>query len=101
MRVIGLLMIGAASVGSPLLSATDEGKPAATVCASAEQPVHVEEFVPSGGIEQWVTINGKSCANPVILFLHGGPGNTLSPYADSIFGSWEKSFTLVQWDQEE
>lgn len=52
-----------------------------------------------GGIEQWVTIKGESCANPVILFLHGGPGNTLSPYADSIYGAWEKEFTLVQWDQ--
>ena len=55
--------------------------------------------MPVGGIEQWVTIKGGSCANPVILFLHGGPGNTLSPYADSIYGSWEKDFTLVQWDQ--
>lgn len=55
--------------------------------------------MPLGGIEQWVTIKGGSCANPVILFLDGGPGNTLSPYADSIYGSWEKDFTLVQWDQ--
>lgn len=55
--------------------------------------------MPIGGVEQWVTIKGERCANPVILFLHGGPGNTLSPYADSIYGTWEKEFTLVQWDQ--
>ena len=35
----------------------------------------------------------------MILFLHGGPGNTLSPYASAIYGSWENEFTLVQWDQ--
>jgi pimeloyl-ACP methyl ester carboxylesterase len=56
-------------------------------------------FVKIGGIEQWVTIQSENCANPVILFLHGGPGNTLSPHADAIYGGWTKDFTLVQWDQ--
>src|SRR5262249_41689750 len=52
-----------------------------------------------GGIEQWVTIRGQDSHNPVILFLHGGPGLTWSPFAASAFGAWEKNFTLVQWDQ--
>ncbi len=61
--------------------------------------LHEEKFVAIKGIEQWVTIKGASCANPVVLFLHGGPGNTMTPYADTIYGAWEKDFTLVQWDQ--
>ena len=69
------------------------------VCVSTAQRVHEETFVSIGGIKQWVTIKGDSCANPVILFLHGGPGNTLSPYADPLYCAWEKEFTLVQWDQ--
>ena len=72
---------------------------ATSICASPGQEIREDAFVLLGGIEQWVTIRGDSCANPVILFLHGGPGNTLSPYADAIFGAWEKTFTLVQWDQ--
>jgi pimeloyl-ACP methyl ester carboxylesterase len=36
--------------------------------------------------------------NPVVLFLHGGPGNAMSAYADSMFSGWDKDFTL-QWDQ--
>lgn len=52
-----------------------------------------------GGIEQWVTVKGDSCANPVILFISGGPGNPLSPYSDAVYGAWSKDFTLVQWDQ--
>ena len=71
----------------------------AALCAKNNQPLNEERFVRIGGIEQWVTINGASCANPVILFLHGGPGNPLSPYADTIYGAWQKDFTLVQWDQ--
>lgn len=58
-----------------------------------------ETFVSIGGIQQWVTVRGTDCANPVLLFVHGGPGNPLTPYADRVFGSWAKDFTLVQWDQ--
>lgn len=72
---------------------------AGRACASPTQRLDEQGFVRIGGIEQWVTIKGASCANPVILVLHGGPGNTLSPYADAIYGPWEKDFTIVQWDQ--
>jgi pimeloyl-ACP methyl ester carboxylesterase len=34
-----------------------------------------------------------------LLFLHGGPGDALSPFADAMFRGWDKDFTLVQWDQ--
>jgi pimeloyl-ACP methyl ester carboxylesterase len=61
--------------------------------------VNEESFIPIGGIEQWVTINGASRANPVVLVLHGGPGNPMTPYADAVYGAWERDFTLVQWDQ--
>ena len=68
-------------------------------CASAGQSVHREGFVPIGGIAQWVTIKGARCGNPVLLFLHGGPGNPMSPFADNLYRGWEQDFTLVQWDQ--
>jgi pimeloyl-ACP methyl ester carboxylesterase len=58
-----------------------------------------EGFVPIGGIEQWVTIHGSDCANPVVLMVHGGPGNPSTPFAENLYGPWEKDFTLVQWDQ--
>lgn len=56
-------------------------------------------FVQIGGIPQWITIKGEDRNNPVVLFLHGGPGDALSPYADSMYAGWDKYFTLVQWDQ--
>lgn len=67
--------------------------------ASAAKPFHEEGFVPIGGIEQWVTISGTKCSNPVVLIVHGGPGNPMTPYADAIYGPWTKDFTVVQWDQ--
>jgi len=57
-----------------------------------------EGYVSINGIEQWVTIKGDR-SKPVILFLHGGPGSSLSPYTDNIYSGWEKDFILVQWDQ--
>ena len=56
-------------------------------------------YVSIGGIEQWVTIRGEDRANPVLLFLHGGPGDVTSPWTFALFAPWEKHFTVVQWDQ--
>jgi|HubBroStandDraft_5_1064220.scaffolds.fasta_scaffold18972_3 pimeloyl-ACP methyl ester carboxylesterase len=67
--------------------------------APAGRGIYEDMFVPIGGIPQWVSIRGFDKANPVILFLHGGPGNAMSPFADSMFAGWDKDFTLVQWDQ--
>ncbi|MBI3347525.1 MAG: alpha/beta fold hydrolase [Burkholderiales bacterium] len=61
--------------------------------------IREQGYVTLNGIPQWLTITGQDCRNPVLLFLHGGPGNPLSPYADAVYGAWAKDFTLVQWDQ--
>jgi pimeloyl-ACP methyl ester carboxylesterase len=71
----------------------------APACAAKAGKLDEKGFVTIGGIEQWVTVKGDSCANPIILFISGGPGNPLSPYADAVYGAWSKDFTLVQWDQ--
>ena len=91
----------------PLLSAIPQAayggqaapERAAVRCPGGDQRLDEGAFVRIGGIDQWVTIRGDSCTNPVILFLHGGPGNPLSPFADNIYAAWEPDFTLVQWDQ--
>jgi pimeloyl-ACP methyl ester carboxylesterase len=57
------------------------------------------QFVTIGGIEQWVTIRGWDRDNPVLLFLHGGPGDVTNPWTFALFAPWEKQFTVVQWDQ--
>ncbi len=74
-------------------------KVSARACANPAQRIDEESFVPIGGIAQWVTIKGSSCANPVILIVHGGPGNPNTPFANALYGAWEKDFTIVQWDQ--
>ncbi len=56
-------------------------------------------FVEIGGIPQWITIRGRDRDNPVLLFLHGGPGDVTNPWGYAVFRSWLEDFTVVQWDQ--
>ncbi len=71
-----------------------------TSCLVAQKDsINEERFISIGGIEQWITIKGYDKTKPVILFLHGGPGSTMSPFADNIYSGWKKDFVLVNWDQ--
>ena len=56
-------------------------------------------YVEVGGIQQWITIRGEDRNNPVLLFLHGGPGDATNPWGYAVFRLWLKHFTVVQWDQ--
>ncbi len=55
-------------------------------------------YVTIGGIEQWIQIGGDNPDNPVLLFLHGGPGAS-TRMAAAAWKSWERYFTVVHWDQ--
>jgi pimeloyl-ACP methyl ester carboxylesterase len=56
-------------------------------------------YVKIGGLEQWITIRGEDRKNPVLLLLHGGPGDATNPWGYAGFRTWLKYFTVVQWDQ--
>jgi pimeloyl-ACP methyl ester carboxylesterase len=56
-------------------------------------------YVPIGGIDQWITIRGQDRRNPVLLFVHGGPGDVTNPWSYPYFAPWEERFTVVQWDE--
>jgi pimeloyl-ACP methyl ester carboxylesterase len=70
----------------------------ASTRAAAADPIDLQEFVPAGGIDQWISIRGTSSDNPGLLYLNGGPGEAQSPFL-SLFAPWEQSFTVVHWDQ--
>lgn len=63
--------------------------------------VHESRAVVIGGIKQWISIEGASPSLPVLLFLHGGPGNSAMPYASKFTGLLQNHFLVVQWDQRE
>ena len=57
------------------------------------------EPVRIGGIDQWMEVRGQNVSNPILLFIHGGPGIAFIPLASTFQSPWEKYFTVVQWDQ--
>ncbi len=52
-----------------------------------------------GDSHQWLLLRGKNIQNPILLFLHGGPGSTLMPFARQFDEQLLDSFTVVHWDQ--
>ena len=57
------------------------------------------EAVQIGGIQQWIEVRGQNVNNPILVFIHGGPGIAFMPMGSSFQDPWEKYFTVVQWDQ--
>lgn len=57
------------------------------------------EKVTIGGISRWIHSRGQDRRNPVILYLHGGPGASMTPYQHVFQAAWERDLTVVQWDQ--
>lgn len=61
--------------------------------------IHELKAVEIGGIKQWISVRGTSPENPILLFIHGGPGSTTMPESWAFQRPWEDYFTVVQWDQ--
>ena len=57
------------------------------------------EAVHIGGIDQWIEVRGQNINNPILLFIHGGPGFAFIAMGSTFQDPWEKIFTVVQWDQ--
>ena len=52
-----------------------------------------------GGVKQKILIRGENINNPVLLYIHGGPGNPETSFIVPYQKEWEKYYTVVNWDQ--
>lgn len=59
----------------------------------------VLEEVPVNDTKQWVLIRSEDVANPVVLFVHGGPGTSQLTLMRKNTQPLERHFTVVNWDQ--
>lgn len=61
--------------------------------------IYKYEYVNINGIKQYIQIRGVNKNNPLLLFIHGGPGGSFAGLAHVMQDVWENDFTVVNWDQ--
>lgn len=64
-----------------------------------EGGINESMYIEVNGQQQWLSIYGEDQYNPVLLYLHGGPGYSSSLYDYSILRKLAKDYTVVTWDQ--
>jgi proline iminopeptidase len=92
------------AIGMLAASPAQQQPDARTIVAESEaihtaHGVEVREAVKIGGIPQWITVRGKDLNNPLLLYIHGGPGDTMMGVSWTFQRPWEDYFTVVEWDQ--
>jgi pimeloyl-ACP methyl ester carboxylesterase len=72
-----------------------------TTKSESPQGISSLEEITLGGVKQWIFIRGTDQSNPVLVFLHGGPGAPIPGIASSrtLDSELIKHFTVVHWDQ--
>jgi len=99
LSVIGVLLIGLGviAINSPGRLEALKDKDGKIIPNALSE----KSFIEIGGIQQGFFLRSENPENPVILFLHGGPGSPelaiLYPYETS--ERLEKHFTVCYWDQ--
>lgn len=66
---------------------------------TGEKSIVSMEKVMIGGVKQTIMIRGENRDNPVLLMIHGGPGQSEIYLSHMVNGPLEKFFTIINWDQ--
>lgn len=61
--------------------------------------INESSYINVNGTMQWISIYGENKDNPVLLYLHGGPGSATSAYDYAFTRKWADVYTVVTWDQ--
>lgn len=87
----GLIMVSAVffirMIGKAVYSKTPEGG------------INESMYIEVNGTKQWLNIYGEDVNNPVLLYLHGGPGSATSHIDYAFTRKWADVYTVVTWDQ--
>ena len=106
-RILATVLLGMVAAAAPAQSPPPpadpyaEGRALVADIGRIVTPDGVQETFDAqlGGTRQVVNVRGSNRANPILLFVHGGPGAVEMPIAWTFQRPWEDYFTVVQWDQ--
>jgi len=66
---------------------------------SGEHAIAEIQSIQLGGFQQTVLLRGNDRRDPVLLYVHGGPGAAQLPIARKYSDKLEQHFVVVHWDQ--
>lgn len=105
-NILGLLSL---LCMAPLVSSAEASEPvrerghAVSQSRQTTSRIHLNALtrLSLGGMEQTVLVQGARESNPVLLFLHGGPGVPIIPFVRDVdaHGELKEHFVMVYWDQ--
>ncbi len=107
LEIVGVILasiVGVAVINLVVLAVCSPGKLAPLKDAGGNEITGAlveKTFVEIGGIRQGIFIRSENPENPVILYLHGGPGTPELPMIlpHETGERLEKYFTVCYWDQ--
>lgn len=70
-----------------------------TIRSNTNRSIASLEAIRLGGVDQWMTIRGHDRENPILLYVHGGPGMSDMGAIRHFLPSLEEHFTVVHWSQ--
>ena len=85
--VLIIVFFSVRAVGKAIYSRTPDGG------------INESMYIDVNGTKQWINIYGEDRNNPVLLYLHGGPGSATSDFDYVITRKWADVYTVVTWDQ--
>jgi pimeloyl-ACP methyl ester carboxylesterase len=65
----------------------------------SENRIDYTEKVELNGASQYISIKGNNSRNPILLAIHGGPGDTSLPMVSKYNQNLENHYTVVVWEQ--
>ena len=100
MVTIGIALLAVTLVGGALIARERARRRIALATAPCgPSPLDCCVRVPLGGARQSVLLRAADIGRPVLLYLHGGPGDTFFLHARSHLGVLEERFVVASWAQ--
>lgn len=96
-KVVKIFLITIASLVAAVLGAHGIGR--AVNNTTPKGGINESMYVEINGTKQWINIYGENVDNPVLLYLHGGPGSSTSDIDYAFTRKWADVYTVVTWDQ--
>jgi proline iminopeptidase len=98
--VIGFFIL-AAGLGMLLFSTTGTSTPSILDSNGNELSgaIAEERMVTLGGDEQYLLLRGKNRSAPLLVYVHGGPGMTSTPFLRTYNAELEDHFLVAYWEQ--